>query len=55
MKQSKRHMRDGNWEDSLKVLYEGFSIDQVLLNYTENPYEKTSLMNLKALENDAHA
>ena len=33
IKQSKRHMRDGKWEDSMKVLYEGFSIDKVILNY----------------------
>jgi hypothetical protein len=31
MKQSKRHMKNGRWEDSLKILYTGFCIDKVML------------------------
>lgn len=57
IKQSQRYMRDGKWDDSMKILYDGFSIDKVMLNFLESTdlQQKSALMNLKALENDAFA
>jgi hypothetical protein len=51
-------MRDGKWDDSLKVLFDGFSLDKVILHFIKGPKENENTQewavynNIEQLEKD---
>lgn len=66
IKRCQRHMRDGDYDKGINVLYEGFSLDKVISEFMgsyiaddkrewHDPVLKNALQNIQKLDNDRFA